>query len=236
MERVGIRLPFAGVICVNGTQTISIDDEWRPSISTKRTLVFLEMPDAGDLRDTYGLGSGEVVSSVIYSSPDAVELAREQSSSGSVTLYWWPRDPVALYTLYEHENGWAPTATFDRAALCHEFLCDMRTGAFTIECLGPMPFETAVVFRQPRWLRPPTERAVVSHALKLLKTAPEAPRILDEGRRIACDIRAPKVGERYLFVAFLKCGIADCERWLDETSILNRARRIVDTWAHAVGG
>jgi hypothetical protein len=236
MERIGIHLPFAGVICVGGTQTIAIDDQWRPSITTKRTLVFLEVPDAGDLRDTYGLGSAQSVSSVIYSSPDAVELAREQKSSGRVTLYWWPRDPIALYTLYEHENGWAPAVTFDRSALCLEFQCDMRTGAFTIECLAPTQFETAVLFRQPRWPRRPTERTIVSHALKLLKTAPEAPRILEEGRRIACDIRAPKAGERYLFVVFLKCGIADCERWLEETSILGRAKRLFDSWAHAIGG
>lgn len=234
-ERIGIHLPFTGVICVNGTQTIAIDAEWRACITTRRMLVFLEPPAVGDLRDTYEMGSGRPTSSVIFSSPDAVEMARAQRPSG-VTVYWWPQNPVALYTLYEHENGWMPAATFNGSALCLEYQCDMRTGAFAIECVAPVPFDAAVVFKRPRWPRELTERTIVGHALKHLKTAPGAPRILEDGRRIACDIRGPRVGERYMFVAFQQCGIADCERWLQETSVAGRARRVVDDWAHALRG
>ena len=236
MERVGIYLPFAGVICVDGKQTISIDEEWRASITTKRRLVFIEPPSAGDLRDTYGLGFGRPTSSVIYSSPDAVELGREERTPGSVTLYWWPRDPVDLYTLYEHENGWRPTTTFNGSALCVEYRCDMRTGAFTIECVAPTPFETAVVFKRPRWPRQLTARSVIDCALKRLQTTVDAPRILDDGKRIECDIRGSSVGQRYIFVAFRKYGVADCEQWLQDTSMLGRARRTVDGWTQALSG
>jgi hypothetical protein len=234
MERLGIHLPFAGVICVQGTQTISIDEEWRASITTQRKLVFIEQPSAGDLRDKFGMA--RPASSAIYSSPDAVELGREETARGSVTIYWWPRDPVALYALYEHENRWRPTTTFNESVLCAEYECDMRTGAFSIECLAPASFEAAVVFKRPRWPRRLTERTLIASALKRLTAPAEALRILEDGRRIQCDIPGPKVGERYIFVAFRTCGVADCERWLYDTSIFSRVRRVVDGWAHALGG
>ena len=82
LERIGIHLPFAGVICVEGTQTISIDEEWRASITTRRRLVFTEPPASGDLCDTYALGLARPIGSVFYSSPDAVELGREERVPG----------------------------------------------------------------------------------------------------------------------------------------------------------
>jgi hypothetical protein len=237
LERIGIDLPFPGVICVEGTQTISIDEEWRASITTRRKLVFTEQPSAGDLRDTHGLGLGRPISSVIYSSPDAVELGREERAAGNLTLYWWPRDPIPLYTLYEHESGWSPFATFDAPALCLEYTCDMRTGVFNFECLAPVSIEAAVVFRRPRrWPIRLTERDAIEHALKRLNTADNTLRILEDGRRVACEIRAPRVRERYVFVAFRQCGVADCERWLQETSMFGRAQRTIDSWAHALRG
>ena len=42
--RVGIRLPFTGVICVHGMQSVSIDREGRAEINFRRSLVFLEPP------------------------------------------------------------------------------------------------------------------------------------------------------------------------------------------------
>jgi hypothetical protein len=236
LERIGIDLPFPGVICVEGTQTISIDEEWRASITTRQKLVFTKQPSAGDVRDRYELGLGRSISSVIYSSPDSVELGREERAPGILTLYWWPKDPIALYTLYEHESGWKPSATFNAAALCFEYTCDMRTGVFGFECAAPTPFEAAVVFKRPRWPRRLTERAVIARALTRLTGDQSRPRILDDGRRVACDIRGAKVGERYIFVAFRTCGVADCERWLQETSMLGRAQRLLDGWAHALRG
>src|SRR5262245_17955681 len=209
LERVGVHLPVAGVICVEATQTISIDEEWRGSISTRRKLVFIEMPAAGDLRDPYGVGLDRSLSSVIYRSSDAVELGREEAA-GTLTLYWWPRDPIALYTLYEHESGWRPATTFDTSALCLEYTCDMPTGVFSLECLAPASFEAAVVFKRSRWPRRLTERTAIEHALKRLNAGAQAPQITDGGRRVTCDISGAKVGERYLLVAFREHGVAQC--------------------------
>jgi hypothetical protein len=230
LERVGVHLPFAGVICVEATQTISIDEEWRGSISTRRKLVFVEMPTAGDLRDTYGVGLDRSLSPVIYSSSDAVELGREEAA-GPLTLYWWPRDPIALYTLYEHESGWRPATTFDTSALCLEYTCDMRTGAFNFECLGPASFEAAVVFKRPRWPRRLTERTAIEQALKRLNAAAHPAQITDGGKRVTCDIRGAKVGERYILVVFREHGVAQCERWLTQTSMFGRAHRALNDWA-----
>jgi hypothetical protein len=235
LERIGIHLPFPGVICVEGSQTISIDEAWRAFITTRRKLVFIEPPSAGDLCDTCGLGLERPVSSLIYSSPDAVELGREERARGSLTLYWWPRDPIALYTIYEHESGWKPVTTFDAPALCLEYTCDMRTGVFSFECLAPIPFEAAVIFKRPRWPQRLTERAAVEHALKRLAGGTESLRIPENGR-VTCEVRGATVGERYILVAFRKCGVADCERWLQETSMLGRAQRAIDNWAHAIRG
>ncbi len=236
LERIGIDLPFQGVICVEGTQAISLDEERRASITTRRKLVFTEPPSAGDLRDTHGLGLGRPISAVIYSSPDAVELGREERAAGHLTLYWWPRDPILLHTLYEHESGWSPSATFDAPALCLEYTCDMRTGIFTFECLASTPFEAGVVFKRARWPWRLTERAAIERALKCLNSADNTLRILDDGRRVACEIRGPRVGERYVFVAFRTCGVADCERWLQDTSMFGRAQRVIDGWGHALRG
>ena len=230
LERVGVHLPFAGVICVEATQTISIDEEWRGSISTRRKLVFLETPTAGDLRDTYGVGLDRSLSAVIYSSSDALELGREEAA-GTLTLYWWPRDSIALYTLYEHESGWRPATTFDTSALCLEYACDMRTGVFNFECSGPASFEAAVVFKRPRWPRRLTERTAIEQALKRLDAAAHPARITDGGRHVTCDIRDAKVGERYLLVVFREHGVAECERWLKETSMFGRAQRAFNDWA-----
>lgn len=235
LQRIGINLPFRGVICVEGTQAITVDQEWRASITTRRKLVFVERPSAGDLYDSYGLGVGQPID-VAYSSPDAVELRRDRSVPGRATLYWWPQEPIALYTLYEHEAVWKPTATFDASALCVEYACDMRTGVFSIQCDTATRLEAAVFFERPRWPWRLTERAIIQRALKGLSSSHALPRILEDGRRVTCDIRGPKAGQRYIFVAFRMCGVADSERWLYETSMLGRAQRLIDSWAHAIRG
>jgi len=236
LERIGIHLPFPGVICVEGTQTIAIDEEWRASITTRRRLVFTEPPAAGDLCDTYALGLGRPIGSVFYTSPDATELAREQRVPGRLRLYWWPRESPALYTLYDHEHAWRSTNPHDTPALCFEHTCDMRTGVFSLECVAPAPFDAAVVFKRPRWPRRLSERATIQRALQRLHDGRARALMLDDGRRAMYEIRGANAGDRYLFVGFRQCGVADCERWLAESSLLGRAQHMLDTWAHALRG
>jgi thioredoxin-related protein len=112
----------------------------------------------------------------------------------------------------------------------------MRTGVFSFECLAPTSFEAAVVFKRPRWPRRMTERAAIDHALKRLNAAGQPPQITEGGRRVTCDIREAKVGERYILVVFRKHGIAECERWLKQTSMYGRAHRVLNDWTRALRG
>lgn len=229
-RRIGIDLRFPDVICVTGIRSVELDEDCSACITTKRTLVFLQQPAAGDLCDTYRLGADVSVSSVVYVSPDAIELSRVQTDPQTLTVFWLPRERVNLYTLYQHETAWRPLAAFSGPIFCLEYQCDMRTGAFTIEVVAPISFEAAVVFARPRWPRRLTERRIVRAALAHLRVPGVRPRILDAGRRIECSIQVPSVGERYLFVAFRNLGIATCEQWLRETSVVSRFRRALATW------
>lgn len=80
--RIGIRLPFKGAICVQGTQSVYLDSQSHAEIKFRKMLVFLETPEAGDLRDAYPIGNGEATSATIFVSPDAVEVFREERPRG----------------------------------------------------------------------------------------------------------------------------------------------------------
>ena len=234
--RVGIRLPFKGVICVQGTQSVSIDREGRAEINFKRLLVFLERPEAGDLRDVYALGTGSGTSAVIYESPDSLETAREEPQRGRLEISWMPRDPVILNALYKHQNGWRPSVTFDDPAVCVEYDCNLPTGIFTIELASSSQFDAAVLFKRPRWPLRLTERHLVRAALERLKTPGPLPRMLQDGLSVVGEILEPRVGDRYFLVAFRRCGVADCEQWLMQTSIFGRCQQAVSGWAHSLSG
>jgi hypothetical protein len=234
--RVGIRLPFKGVICVHGTQSVSLDSQGHAEITFRKVLVFLETPEAGDLRDVYALGSDTATSATIFVSQDAVEVFREESAPGMLEIAWLPREPVGLNTLYEHQHGWQPSATFDDPAVCIEYDCNMPTGTLTIELASAMQFEAAVLFKRPRWPRRLTGRHIVSAALQQLKMPGPAPQISADGAMMVGEIHAPRVGDRYLLVAFRRRGVADCEKWLKRSSIGRRWQQTVSDWAHAFSG
>ena len=233
--RVGIRLPFKGAICVQGRQSVTLDVQGRADINFRRLLVFLEQPEAGDLRDVYTLGTGTSTSALIYASPDAVEISREESSGGRQEIVWLPRERVILNTLYEHQNGWRPSGTFDDPAVCVEYDCNMPTGIFTIELASATRFDVAVLFKRPRWPRRLTGRAIITTALQQLKMQGSMPEISSDGGTVVAELQAPQVGQRYFLVAFRRCGVADCEEWLLRTSTIRRWHRSVAGWAEAFG-
>jgi hypothetical protein len=234
--RIGIRLPFKGAICVQGTQSVSLDSQGHADIKFRKVLVFLETPEAGDLRDAYPIGNGEAISATIFPSPDAVEVFREERPRGRLEVAWLPREPVILNALYEHQHGWRPSKTFDDPAVCVECDCNMPTGVFTIELAAATHFEAAVLFKHPRWPRRLTGRHIVSAALQQLKLPGPAPQISPDGAMVVGEVHAPRVGDRYLLVAFRRCGVADCEEWLKRSSIVRRWQQTVSNWAQALSG
>lgn len=233
--RVGIRLPFRGAICVQGTQSVSIDPQGRAEIKFRKLLVFLETPQAGDLRDVYTLGTGKPTSATIYASPDAIEVAREERTAGRQEIVWLPREPVIVNALYEHQNGWRPSGTFNDPAVCVEYDCNMPTGIFTIELTAATQLDAAVLFKHPCWPLPITGRRIISAALQQLKMPGSMPQISSDGATVTGQLQAPRVGDRYFLVAFRRCGVADCEEWLRRTSTIRRWHRTVSDWAHALG-
>jgi len=233
--RVGIPLPFKGAICVQGRQSVILDAQGRAEINFRRLLVFLEQPEAGDLRDAYTLGtSASSTSALIYASPDAVEISREEPSAGRQEIVWLPRERVILNALYEHQNGWRPSGTFDDPAVCVEYDCNMPTGIFTIELASAMRFDVAVLFKRPRWPRRLTGRAIITAALQQLKMTGPMPEISSDGGTVVAELQAPQVG-RYFLVAFRTCGVAECEEWLTRTSMIRRWHRSVAGWTEAFG-
>jgi hypothetical protein len=234
-RRASIARRFTDVICVDGTQSFAIQPDWRAQILTTRRLVFLEPPSEGDLCDTYALATGESASALVYTSPDARELWREQSRAGRLIIAWLPREPIRLYTVYEHHNGWMPSVLFNGSAVCAEYHCDMRTGTFTVECTAPVPFEAAVVLARPRWARRVSERRLVRAALDALNSQEPLPAITQDGQRVHARIETPHVGERYVLVAFRRAGVATCEQWLKDTSLVGRVQRRLASWLPAFG-
>jgi hypothetical protein len=222
--QLGIHLPFTGVVCLDATQTIAIQADGGAQVTVKQTLVFLEPPSPGDLRDTYGLGPAEPFSSIVYASPDAIELGREGTDDGRLRLSWLPRDAVSLYRPYSHQTGWMPSISFNRWAVSVEYDCDMRTGVVTIELVSPVAFEAAVILPRPLWYGRMTERQIIGRALRLLEGRRDRAHVTDEGRHVQCTVAAPRVGDRYVFVAFREGGVA---QWEDHLKT-GEPRRLTD--------
>lgn len=236
LRPIGLGLPFGGVICAEMTKRIVIENDWRARILSQRTLVFTGTPGPGDLRDTYTIVPGSPAETLLYDSPDGIEVARRRSNPHTLVVDWLPRHAITRYALYLHEEAWTAPESYRKAALSAQYACDMKTGAFSIEFLTPALFETGVLFRAPRWRHFRTERSLMKYALAQLQ-APGAqkPQLLDQGRRAMWHIEGPRRGERFLFVLFHEHGIADWEERINSTSIAGRARKLVGSVAHSLG-
>jgi len=222
--QLGLYLPFTGVICLDAMQTIAIQADGNAQVTVRQTLVFLEPPSAGDLRDTYGLGTAEPLSGIVYASPDGIELGREVTDDGRLRLYWVPRDPVSLYRPYSHQTGWMPSVSFNHWAVCLEYDCDVRTGSITIELVSPVAFEAGVILPRPIWPGRLTERQIIGRALRFLDGRRDQSHVTDEGRHLECTVEAPRVGDRFIFVAFREGGVAQWEEHLKA----GKPRRLTD--------
>ena len=97
---------------------------------------------------------------LIRESPDAHEVARRASHTGTL-VDWNPREPIVPFAIYVHQHGWSSAGGATEAALYSEFVCDVRTGIWTLEITSPKAFETAVGFKRPHWPALRTERALV---------------------------------------------------------------------------
>ena len=140
------------------------------------------------------------------------KAAGGESDPTTFVIDWMPKSLVTRYGLYEHEYSWFPAGSQLQPALFTEYHCDTRTGHFLCELITPQAFEAAVVFERPRWPLLNTERRVMRYALKQIEAGGGRPSICDNGQRIEWRIAEPKIGTRYMCVAFHQQRHAALER------------------------
>jgi hypothetical protein len=99
------------------------------------------------------------------------------------------------------------------------------------ELITPQAFEAAVVFERPRWPLLNSERRVMRYALKQIEAGGGRPSICDNGRRIEWRIAEPKIGARYMCVAFHQNGLLLWNDTLQKHSLAGRMRRLVGRFA-----
>jgi hypothetical protein len=223
LRSCGLDLPFSQVICPEDVKTIAFGRDAGAKVTVQRTLVFLEAPEAGDLHDTI-LEPGS--DRTVYASPDALEIGRKQRGR-TTRVSWRPRAAVTPYALYSHEFSWDATGAYGDPAVYAEVTCELRTGVLVLEMLTPGMFETAIVFKRPRWPRLTSDRSIIKYAISQLDQKNERPVIADYGKRLQWRIMAPQVGDNYICVAFHQYGVAQAQDRLKETSLMGRLRALI---------
>lgn len=225
LRRYGVEWPFGALVCPEHVKTIRFDADWTTEVAVRRTLVFLELPEPGDVYDTIPVDP-EDLQSVVHDSPDASEIRRVPCRR-STRVYWQSREPLVPYALYVHQYGWRTPGADGQAALYTEFHCDVRTGILALEVITPVPIESAVAFKVPRWHGMYSERSLVKQALSQLELQHEGLTITHDGSRVEWRLSGPRVGDRYICVMFAPDGVAQWQKRLQETSLGGRVKRLV---------
>jgi len=225
LRSCGITMPFSGVICPEHVKTVCIDPEGRAQVTVQQKLVFLTIPEAGDLCDTLTLDAATVHDTFRVQSADSVEIKRQRLGRGVAGISWQPRSAITRYAIYEHSYSWVLAGTYGEAAVCTEFQCDTKTGLFMFEMLTPQGFDAALVFERPRWPILNTEKKLVKYALKQLDAGGDRPNIVDGGQRIEWKIREPKKA-RYICVAFHHHGMLVWKERLEKSTLGGRMRQL----------
>jgi hypothetical protein len=225
LRAFGFELPFTRVICPEDVKTITIDGQWRAKVTTRRMFVFLEVPDEGDLRDFVPVDPAVDHESAIHESSDALEIGRRRIKGGTC-VYWKPREPIVPYALHLHQRTWSAPAWDTKDMLCTELRCRMRTGIIALEMAAPMVFQAAVAFRRPRWRRLRTERSLVKYALRQLEGAGSRPGIRENRQKLEWKVVGPRVGDRFICIAFTAEGLAEWQHRLKHTSVSGRLRSV----------
>jgi hypothetical protein len=231
LRRCGIALPFTDVICAEHIKSVAIGADGHAKVTVQEKLVFLEAPEIGDLQDTCSVDAETTFDNFIRNSPDSVEGGRRRIGATTFVMDWMPKSPITRYGLYEHEYSWFPAGSQLQPAVLADYRCERRTGHFLCELITPQAFEAAVVFERPRWPLLNTERRVVRYALKQIEAGGGRPSIVDNGQRIEWRIAEPKIGARFMCVAFHTNGLLLWNDTLQKNSLAGRMRRLVGRFA-----
>jgi hypothetical protein len=228
LRQCGFDLPFRPVVCPEEIKTITIDAQWRAKVTVRRMLVFLDLPEEGDLRDIVPVDPDTDAECSILESPDALDVGRRPAASGTC-VYWWPREPLARYALYTHQRSWSSPAWDSKEVFYTELLCHGRTGIMALEIVAPTAFQAAVGFKAPWWTRFASERRLMKHALRQIDTSRVRPIIRDARQRVEWRVVEPRAGARYICIAFSPEGLAEWQQRVAATSVSGRLRRLFRT-------
>ena len=141
LQRCGIRLRFSDLICAEHLKSIAIGPDGHAKVTVREKLVFLDMPEIGDLHDTCTVDQETTFDNFIRHSPDSVEGGRRKIGSAAFIIDWMPNSAITRYALYEHEFSWFPAGLHLQPALFAEYLCEAKTGEFMCEFITPQAFE-----------------------------------------------------------------------------------------------
>lgn len=227
MRRCGIALPFSQVICPEYVKEVHIDPGWRAQVTVRQSLVFLDIPESGDLHDTCAVDAETALETFNFQSSDGVEVARKRSGRNAIVVTWEPRTRITPYALYEHQFSWVPARSHSQPALSTEFQCERKTGRLLFEMITPETFETGIVFERPRWPLINTERRLIRYALKQMETGAERLSILDNGQRAEWKILGPKMGVRYICVVFHTNGVLLWQDKLKKSTIIGKLQQLI---------
>jgi len=215
------------VVCPEHVKTIAFDSEWRAEVTVRQTLVFLDHGVRGTLQDHCTVDPNVPLTDFYWKSEDATEVGRKRRGRDTIVIDWKPRERVVPYALHAHEYTWLPSGSHGSPALCTELRCEMKTGLFQCDIVAQQEFENAVVFERPSWWVLGSERKLIKHALKQLESSGDRPLIGDNGYRVEWKHLGPKVGARFVLVAFRRHAIAIWQEELRKSSIVGRARDLI---------
>ena len=106
------------MICAAYAKAIRIDPEWRAHVTVRQTLVFLAVPEPGEMHDTLPLQPGTMAEQLGVESADSAEVARRKRGGDRVEIAWKPDAPITPYALYEHQYSWSQAGSHNEPALC----------------------------------------------------------------------------------------------------------------------
>jgi hypothetical protein len=217
----------ASVICPEHLKTVSIEADGRARVDVRETLVFLQQPRPGDLSDLCSVAPDAPLTSFTRQSADAIDLSQRLVGKETVVIDWKPKNAIVPYALYDHQYSWFPPGSHSQPALCAEFQCEKRTGAFVLEMITPQSFETAVAFPRPGWQHMRSQRTLIKYALKKLEHGGDRPTIGDNGQRLEWRIIGPKVGSAHVCVVFHRHGVAMWQEELKKGTLRNKISQLM---------
>ena len=195
-------------------------------MTVQQKLVFLQVPERGDLYDICPLDEKTTFESLRVQSPDSQEIGRRRIGRTAVAIDWEPRARITPYAIYEHHYSWTYPSSADQLSSHLEFKCEGRTGIFYFEMSAPHSFDAAVVFERPRWTNLSSERRLVKYALKQLESGAERGTLMDNGQRVEWKITGPKIGAHFICVVFHHNGVLLWKDRLEKTSLLGGVRQL----------